>query len=156
MVFFKIGLKLSPFCKKYQIFQRLGSLPPDLEWSLAAGSAIRPPKQPLIADFWLRAWLRYFNGTTLVCWCFCEFQILSKYRNITNNLKPHQNIITNFRRIVRFWKWHLFLSKTKNISNLTLFVKITYKTWETAFLCPFYFKRSLIIFENKQAYYIFL
>ena len=67
------------------------------------------------------------NDTTFVCWCFCEFQILSKYPNITNNLKTHQNIITNFGRIVWFWKWHLFLSKTKNISNLTLFVKITYQ-----------------------------
>ena len=156
MVLFKIGLKLSPFCKKYQIFQRLGALPPDLEWSLAVDSAITPPKQTLIADFWLRAWLRYFNCTTLACWCFWEFQILSKYRNITNNLKTHLNIITNFGRIVRFWKWHIFLSKTKNISNLTLFVKITYETRETAFLCPFYSTRSFIIFENEQAYDIFL
>ena len=151
MVFIKIGLKSSPFCKNYEIFQRLGAKPPDLEWPLAEGSAIRPPKQPLIADFWLRARQRYFNDTTLVCWCFCEFQILSKYRNITNNLKTHQNIITNLGRIVRFWKWHLFLSKTKNTSNLTLFVKSSYKTWETAFLCSFYSTRSLIILENEQA-----
>ena len=104
MVFIKIGLKLSPFCKKCKIFQWLGAMPLDLEWPLAAGSAIRPPKQPLIADFWLRAWLRYFNDTTLVCWCFCKFQILSKYRKITNNLKTHQNIITNFGRDQKYFK----------------------------------------------------
>ena len=55
MIFIKIGLKLSPFCKKYKIFQRLGALPPDPQWPPAGGSAIRPPKQPLIARFWLRA-----------------------------------------------------------------------------------------------------
>ena len=55
MVFINIGLKLSPFCKKYKIFQRLDALHPDLQWPLAVGSEIRPPKQPLIADLWLRA-----------------------------------------------------------------------------------------------------
>ena len=55
MVFIKIGLKLSPFFKKYKIFQRLGALPLNLQWPPAEGSAIKPPKQPLIADFWLRA-----------------------------------------------------------------------------------------------------
>ena len=54
-VFIKIGLKLIPFRKKYKPFQRLGALPQDLQWPLAGGSAIRPPKEPLIADFWLRA-----------------------------------------------------------------------------------------------------
>ena len=109
MVFIKIGLKLSPFCKTYKNFKWLGALSPDLRWHLAEGSAIRSRIKPLIKDFWLRAKLRYFNDTTLVCWCFCEFQILSKYRNITNNLKTHQNIITNFGRIVRFWKWHYLI-----------------------------------------------
>ena len=137
MVFIKIVLKLSPFCKKYTIFQRLGALP---QTSNASGcsSPIRPLKQTLITDFWLRAWLRYFNDTTLVCWCLCEFQIPSKYRNITTNLETHQTIITNFgRRIVRFWKWRLFLSKTKNSSNLTCLSILVTRRERLLYFAPF-------------------
>ena len=42
-----------------QNFRALGAPPPDPHWPPAAGgSDPRPPKQPPIANFWLRAWLR--------------------------------------------------------------------------------------------------
>ena len=54
LFFIKIALKLSYVCKKMQNFRALGVLPPD------------PPKQPPIANFWLRAWLRCFFGAVLL------------------------------------------------------------------------------------------
>ena len=46
MVFIKIVLKLSPFCKKHKIFQRLGALPPDLEWPQTAALQSDPRNRP--------------------------------------------------------------------------------------------------------------
>ena len=43
----RIGLKLSYFCKKKKIFF----------WAL--GAPFKTPETPLIADFWLRAWVKY-------------------------------------------------------------------------------------------------
>ena len=51
LVFIKIALKLSYFCKKMKNFQALGAPPPDPK--------IRPP----IAKFWLRAWFHFLVKT---------------------------------------------------------------------------------------------
>ena len=45
LFFIKIVLKLSYFCKKMQKFRALGARPSD------------PQNSPLIANFWLRAWM---------------------------------------------------------------------------------------------------
>ena len=45
LFFIKIVLQLSYFCKKMQNFGALGAPPPD------------PQNTPLIANFWLRAWM---------------------------------------------------------------------------------------------------
>ena len=45
IIYFKVALKWSYFCKKMQNFRALGAKPPDPQ--------IRPP----IASFWLRAWI---------------------------------------------------------------------------------------------------
>ena len=45
-------------CPQAPSLRQLGASPLDPHWPLAAGgSAPRPPKQPPIANFWLRAWL---------------------------------------------------------------------------------------------------
>ena len=44
-------------CPQTPSLWRLGALPPDPHWPPATGgSAPRPPKQPSIANFCLRAW----------------------------------------------------------------------------------------------------
>ena len=53
LIFIKIGLKLSLFCKNYKIFHWLGAQPPDPQWPPAGGFRDQTPRQPLIADFWL-------------------------------------------------------------------------------------------------------
>ena len=43
-------------CPQTSSLRRLGASPPDPHWPPAAGgSATRPPKQPPISNFWLRA-----------------------------------------------------------------------------------------------------
>ena len=55
-IFIKIALKLSYFRKKAKNFQALSP-----QWPPAAGGfALRPPKPPPNANFWLRAWEKQY------------------------------------------------------------------------------------------------
>ena len=46
-------------CPQTPSLRQLGASPPNPHWPPATGGgALRPPKQPPISNFWLRAWKR--------------------------------------------------------------------------------------------------
>ena len=60
-----------------QNFRALEALSSDPQSLAAGGEAPRPPKQPPIANFWLRAWLQNCNVLTMMHYVHC-------FRNINN------------------------------------------------------------------------
>ena len=76
------------FCKKTQNFRALGGLPPNPQPPGAGGSAPRPPIKPPIANFRLRAWLKYCDvHMFLLLPIFCLLlPILGEILNPINSL----------------------------------------------------------------------